>query len=107
MSQCVKALAEAEAYPAHKLIIALRCINHGIQEGYQQGSDRGEVSVESGYWFRPPFTTQHCTTEGEDTLSIRQQGAYRRLSGILKGWETVMHLLRSSNPEKLLVVCKG
>ena len=43
MNQCVKALAEAEAYPGPSLIIAYApCINHGI--GYEQGSDRGEVS---------------------------------------------------------------
>ncbi len=44
-NQTVKAIAEAEAYPGPSLIIAYApCINHGIKKGYEQGSDRGEVS---------------------------------------------------------------
>ncbi len=46
MNQCVKALAEAEAYPGPSLLIIAYapCINHGIKKGMSKAQTRGEVS---------------------------------------------------------------
>ena len=51
MNQCVKALAEAEAYPGPSLIIAYApCINHGIKKGMSKAQTEEKLAVETGYW---------------------------------------------------------
>ena len=51
MNQCVKAIAEAEAYPGPSLIIAYApCINHGIKGGMSNAQIRAKQAVEAGYW---------------------------------------------------------
>ena len=51
MNQCVKAIAEAEAYPGPSLIIAYApCINHGIKKGMSKAQTEEKLAVQSGYW---------------------------------------------------------
>ncbi len=51
MSQTIKALTEAEAYPGPSLIIAYApCINHGIKAGMNKAQDEEKNAVLSGYW---------------------------------------------------------
>jgi pyruvate-ferredoxin/flavodoxin oxidoreductase len=50
-NQCVKAIAEAEAYPGPSLIIAYApCINHGIKKGMAVAMTEEKLAVQSGYW---------------------------------------------------------
>ena len=50
-NQCVKAIAEAEAYEGPSLIIAYApCINHGIKAGMGSAQTEEERAVKSGYW---------------------------------------------------------
>ena len=50
-NQCVKAIAEAEAYPGPSLIIAYApCINHGIKKGMSKAQTEEKLAVETGYW---------------------------------------------------------
>ena len=50
-NQCVKAIAEAEAYPGPSLIIAYApCISHGIKTGMGSSQAEEEKAVKSGYW---------------------------------------------------------
>ena len=50
-NQCVKAIAEAEAYPGPSLIIAYApCINHGIKKGMSKAQTEEQLAVEAGYW---------------------------------------------------------
>jgi pyruvate-ferredoxin/flavodoxin oxidoreductase len=49
--QCLKAFAEAEAYPGPSIIIAYApCINHGIKGGMGFGMEEEKRAVEAGYW---------------------------------------------------------
>ena len=51
MNQCIKAIAEAEAYPGPSLIIAYApCINHGIRKGMAKVQDEEKLAVTTGYW---------------------------------------------------------
>ena len=51
MTQTVKAIAEAEAYPGPSLIIAYApCINHGIKKGMDKAQTEEKLAVECGYW---------------------------------------------------------
>ncbi len=50
-NQCVKAIAEAEAYPGPSLIIAYApCINHGIKNGMSKAQTEEKNAVAVGYW---------------------------------------------------------
>ena len=49
-NQCVKAIAEAEAYPGPSLIIAYApCINHGLKNGMGKSQTEEANAVEAGY----------------------------------------------------------
>ena len=50
-AQCIKAIAEAEAYNGPSLIIAYApCINHGIKTGMATAQAEEKKAVEAGYW---------------------------------------------------------
>lgn len=50
-NQCIKAIAEAEAYKGPSLIIAYApCINHGIKKGMRITQEEEKRAVASGYW---------------------------------------------------------
>ena len=50
-NQCLKAFAEAEAYPGPSVIIAYApCINHGIKGGMGNGMAEMDAAVKAGYW---------------------------------------------------------
>ena len=50
-NQCIKAIAEAEAYPGPSLIIAYApCINHGVRAGMAKVQDEEKLAVTTGYW---------------------------------------------------------
>jgi len=51
MTQYLKALREAEAYPGPSLIIAYApCINHGLKVGMSKSQEEEKRAVEAGYW---------------------------------------------------------
>ncbi len=51
MNQCIKAIAEAEAYDGPSLIIAYApCINHGIKSGMSTSMEEEKKAVKAGYW---------------------------------------------------------
>ena len=62
-NQCLKAIAEAEAYDGPSLIIAYApCINHGIKGGLTIAQQVEKEAVEAGYWhlfrFNPALTDE-------------------------------------------------
>ncbi len=62
-AQCLKAIAEAEAYDGPSLIIAYApCINHGIKGGLTIAQQVEKEAVEAGYWqlfrFNPELAAQ-------------------------------------------------
>ncbi len=62
-NQCLKAIAEAEAYDGPSLIIAYApCINHGIKGGLTIAQQVEKEAVEAGYWhlfrFNPALKDQ-------------------------------------------------
>jgi pyruvate-ferredoxin/flavodoxin oxidoreductase len=51
MTQCIKAISEAEAYNGPSIIIAYApCINHGIKLGMADSKAEEKRAVEAGYW---------------------------------------------------------
>ncbi|MBP3736933.1 MAG: pyruvate:ferredoxin (flavodoxin) oxidoreductase [Lachnospiraceae bacterium] len=50
-NQCLKAIAEAEAYPGPSIVIGYApCINHGLRKGMAKVQDEQKLAVDTGYW---------------------------------------------------------
>ncbi|MCR5451072.1 MAG: pyruvate:ferredoxin (flavodoxin) oxidoreductase [Lachnospiraceae bacterium] len=70
MNQCVKAIAEAEAYPGPSIVIAYApCINHGIRKGMSKAQTEEKLAVEAGYWHN--FRFNPAVEDGKFTLDSK------------------------------------
>ena len=99
MNQCVKAIAEAEAYPGPSLIIAYApCINHGIKKGMSKAQTEEKLAVESGYWFNFRYNPQ-LAAEGKDAFSLDSKEPTGDYQAFLKG-ENRYASLAKFNPER-------
>ena len=99
MNQCVKALAEAEAYPGPSLIIAYApCINHGIKKGMSKAQTEEKLAVESGYWFNFRYNPA-LAAEGKDAFSLDSKEPTGDYQAFLKG-ENRYASLAKFNPER-------
>ncbi len=98
-NQCVKAIAEAEAYPGPSLIIAYApCINHGIKAGMSKAQLEEKAAVEAGYW--------HCfrynpalAAEGKAAFSLDSKAPTGDYKAFLNGEVRYNSLVRA-NPER-------
>ena len=69
-NQCLKAIAEAEAYEGPSLIIAYApCINHGIKGGLTIAQQVEKEAVEAGYWQLFRFNPE-LVSEGKSPFSL-------------------------------------
>ncbi len=69
-NQCLKAIAEAEAYNGPSLIIAYApCINHGIKGGLTIAQQVEKEAVEAGYWHLFRFNPA-LADEGKNPFSL-------------------------------------
>ena len=98
-NQCVKAIAEAEAYPGPSLIIAYApCINHGIKVGMSKAQTEEANAVACGYW--------HCfrynpalKAEGKDAFILDSKEPTEDYQTFLDG-EVRYNALKRANPER-------
>ena len=95
-NQCVKAIAEAEAYPGPSLIIAYApCINHGIKKGMSKAQTEEELAVKTGYWHLFRFNP-----EAENKFSLDSKAPdYTGYDEFLNG-EVRYNSLKRANPER-------
>ena len=99
MNQCVKAIAEAEAYPGPSLIIAYApCINHGIKKGMSKAQTEEKLAVEAGYWFNFRYNPA-LAVEGKDAFSLDSKAPTGDYQEFLKG-ENRYASLAKFNPER-------
>ena len=98
-NQCVKAIAEAEAYPGPSLIIAYApCINHGIKVGMSKAQTEEANAVACGYW--------HCfrynpalKAAGQDTFILDSKEPTEDYQAFLDG-EVRYNALKRANPDR-------
>ena len=98
-NQCVKAIAEAEAYPGPSLIIAYApCINHGIKVGMSKAQTEEANAVACGYW--------HCfrynpalKAEGKDAFILDSKEPTEDYQAFLDG-EVRYNALKRANPDR-------
>ena len=70
MNQCIKAIAEAEAYPGPSLVICYApCINHGIKKGMAKSQTEEKLAVECGYWYNFRYNPE-LAAAGKNAFSL-------------------------------------
>ena len=95
-NQCVKAIAEAEAYPGPSLIIAYApCINHGIKKGMSKAQTEEELAVKCGYWHNFRFNPAAENKFSLDSKTPDMENYMDFLNG-----EVRYNSLQRQNPEK-------
>ena len=99
MNQCVKAIAEAEAYPGPSIVIAYApCINHGIRKGMGISQTEEKNAVASGYWnlfrFNPALKEQ-----GKNPFTLDSKAPTASYRDFLNGEVRYTSLVRQ-NPER-------
>ena len=98
-NQCVKAIAEAEAYPGPSLIIAYApCINHGIKKGMAKAQTEEQLAVEAGYWHCFRFNPA-LAAEGKDAFALDSKEPTGDYQAFLDG-EVRYNALKRANPER-------
>jgi len=98
-NQCVKAIAEAEAYPGPSLIIAYApCINHGIKKGMSKAQTEEQLAVEAGYWHCFRFNPA-LAAEGKDAFALDSKTPTGDFQAFLDG-EVRYNSLKRANPQR-------
>ncbi len=98
-NQCIKAIAEAEAYPGPSLIIAYApCINHGIKVGMSKAQTEEKNAVEAGYWHNFRFNPE-LKKEGKAAFSLDSKEPTGDYKAFLNG-EVRYNALARFNPER-------
>ena len=98
-AQCVKAIAEAEAYPGPSLIIAYApCINHGIKGGMKNAQTEEKNAVASGYWHLFRFDPR-LAEEGKNPFQLDSKEPTASYKEFIES-EVRYNRLSRSNPER-------
>ena len=98
-NQCVKAIAEAEAYEGPSLIIAYApCINHGIKCGMSCSQAEEDKAVKSGYWHLFRYNPD-MKEAGKNAFFLDSKAPSMEYQEFLDG-EVRYNALKRANPEK-------
>ncbi len=100
MNQCIKAIAEAEAYPGPSLVICYApCINHGIKKGMSKAQTEEKLAVEAGYWYNFRYNPE-LAEMGKNAFSLDSKAPnFDKYEEFLNGEVRYNSLVRA-NPEK-------
>ncbi len=99
MNQCIKAIAEAEAYNGPSLVIAYApCINHGIKGGMSIAQTEEKKAVESGYWHLYRYNPA-LKNEGKNPFILDSKAPTKDYKDFLMG-EVRYNALARQNPER-------
>ena len=102
-NQCLKAIAEAEAYDGPSLIIAYApCINHGIKGGLTIAQQVEKEAVEAGYWHLFRFNPA-LADEGKNPFSLDSKAPTGDYKAFMMR-EVRYNSLMRANPERATVL---
>ncbi|MDY4589118.1 MAG: pyruvate:ferredoxin (flavodoxin) oxidoreductase [Oscillospiraceae bacterium] len=102
-NQCLKAIAEAEAYDGPSLIIAYApCINHGIKGGLTIAQQVEKEAVEAGYWHLFRFNPS-LADEGKNPFSLDSKAPTGDYKAFMMR-EVRYNSLMRANPERATVL---
>lgn len=98
-AQCVKAIAEAEAYNGPSLIIGYApCINHGIKAGMSKAQTEIKNAVAAGYWNTFRFNPE-LKKEGKNPFILDSKAPTADYEEFIKG-EVRYSSLQLAFPER-------
>ena len=98
MNQCIKAIAEAEAYDGPSLVIAYApCINHGIKGGLTIAQQVEKEAVQAGYWHL--FRFNPAAPEGTNPFSLDSKAPTGDYKAFMMR-EVRYNSLMRANPER-------
>ncbi len=98
-NQCVKAIAEAEAYPGPSLIIGYApCINHGIKGGMRNAMLEEKAAVAAGYWHLFRYNPA-LIAEGKNPLTLDSKAPTADYKEFIQTEVRYNRLMRQ-NPER-------
>jgi pyruvate-ferredoxin/flavodoxin oxidoreductase len=98
-NQCIKAIAEAEAYNGPSLIIAYApCINHGIKGGMKIAQTEEKKAVQAGYWHLYRYNPT-LKLEGKNPFIMDSKAPTADYKDFLMG-EVRYNALARQNPER-------
>ncbi|MGN1341264.1 MAG: pyruvate:ferredoxin (flavodoxin) oxidoreductase [Oscillospiraceae bacterium] len=98
-NQCLKAIAEAEAYNGPSIIIAYApCINHGIKGGLTIAQQVEKEAVEAGYWHLFRFNPA-LADEGKSPFSLDSKAPTGDYKAFMMR-EVRYNSLMRANPER-------
>ncbi|MCD8094752.1 MAG: pyruvate:ferredoxin (flavodoxin) oxidoreductase [Ruminococcus sp.] len=98
-NQCIKAIAEAEAYPGPSLIIAYApCINHGIKGGMKIAQTEEKKAVQAGYWHLYRYNPS-LKLEGKNPFILDSKAPTADYKEFLMG-EVRYNALARQNPQR-------
>ena len=99
MNQCLKAIAEAEAYDGPSLVIAYApCINHGIKGGLTIAQQVEKEAVQAGYWHLFRFNPA-LAEEGKNPFSLDSKAPTGDYKAFMMR-EVRYNSLMRANPER-------
>ncbi len=102
-NQCLKAIAEAEAYNGPSLIIAYApCINHGIKGGLTIAQQVEKEAVEAGYWHLFRFNPA-LADEGKNPFSLDSKAPTGDYKAFMMR-EVRYNSLMRANPDRATVL---
>ncbi|MBR5337395.1 MAG: pyruvate:ferredoxin (flavodoxin) oxidoreductase [Lachnospiraceae bacterium] len=102
-NQCIKAIAEAEAYPGPSIVICYApCINHGIKAGMSKAQTEEKMAVEAGYWHLFRYNPE-LAAKGEDAFILDSKAPEGNYQDFLNG-EVRYNSLMRANPDKAKVL---
>ena len=98
-NQCIKAIAEAEAYHGPSLIIGYApCINHGIKGGMAIAQTEEKKAVQAGYWHLYRFNPE-LKAEGKNPFTLDSKAPSADYKDFIMG-EVRYNALARQNPER-------
>ena len=98
-NQCVKAFAEAEAYPGPSIVLCYApCINHGIKKGMAKAQTEEQLAVEAGYWHLFRYNPA-LKAEGKNPFTMDSKAPTGEYEAFLDG-EVRYNSLKRANPER-------
>ncbi|MBQ7646100.1 MAG: pyruvate:ferredoxin (flavodoxin) oxidoreductase, partial [Clostridia bacterium] len=102
-AQCVKAIAEADAYKGPSLVICYApCINHGIKKGLGTSMLETKAAVQAGYWHMFRFNPD-VAKEGKNPFTLDSKEPVNNYVDFIKT-ETRYSSLGISFPERATVL---
>ena len=103
-NQCIKAIAEAEAYNGPSLIIGYApCINHGIKGGMKIAQTEEKKAVQAGYWHLYRYNPT-LKLEGKNPFIMDSKAPTADYKDFLMG-EVRYNALARQNPERAEDLC--